>query len=944
MANSPCPSVPTAPTVRASRPTLPIGRLGLLLGLLLAGNAAHAQWQTQSFTLKPGWNAIYLHVDGSHQSLDELIPDANSPVAEVWHWRPKVSTAQFTESPNAPIGTDSRWAVWTAARADVDTLQRMVGNGAYLVRNKTAANFNFSVKGRPVPPAYEWTTTGLNFIGFPTPAGTPPSFSTFLSPAPGLDLAKYLQNAAKVYRYPGNESAGAAPAPQEVVALTAGTTQVRRGEAYWVRGSTNYYNHYYGPVEVALQNTAGIHFRDSLGTYSLRLKNRTAAARTVTFNLLPSESAPAGQPGIISVPQLLVRGTLNPSTLVYTHTVLNNTSFTLTAEGEVGSEVEVVLGLNRSLMTAASGSLYAGVLRVADSGGLQHVDLPVSGTVPDAAGLWVGQATVDRVGQYLKQYPKVSTTNTLAASLARANLPAEGTQMPGAAWVPRRTSENLYYKAVASSLDGRVAVAGSDAGPGRLFVTADYGVTWDTVVSPTGNFKALACSGDGVLMAAAPAYGTLHISTNGGASWVARDSARNWIGLAMSQDGNKLAAAAQGDYLYLSSDRGSTWTQTETNRNWSSIAMSQDGTKLIAAVNPGQLFTSTDSGKTWTPRETNRNWYAVASSGDGDRLIACVDNAQADGVFISTNSGVSWQATSLNARRWSGVATSTDGKRLGAVSYEGGAQRIQLSDDGGQTWTGQSPTPSCLALAMSGDGTRVIALGYYSSIFTLSRQFADYEVDSTTGLIRDQSGRYMSTGVDTRLAKVPSPLPLRLILHNDAAASKVSLLQRVFVGKGPGTNTIVANREQWLDAAEIAAARRISTPHLPFSMTNTFWSTSANFNPGSVVTVTVPLDYNDHASNPFLHTFHPDHDNLDPKFKQVRPQGQESYEFTRQIKLIFQTSVGDFRSLTASAQGRSGTYEETITLGGKAGATRQFQLSGTFSLQRISPIATLTTQ
>ena len=50
------------------------------------------------------------------------------------------------------------------------------------------------------------------------------------------------------------------------------------------------------------------------------------------------------------------------------------------------------------------------------------------------------------------------------------------------------------------------------------------------------------------------------------------------------------------------------------------------------------------------------------------------------------------------------------------------------------------------------------------------------------------------------------------------------------------------------------------------------------------------------------------------------------------------------RVTTRAPQGRSGTYEETITLGGKAGASREYRLSGTFSLQRISPVSTLTTQ
>ena len=225
----------------------------VLVGALAfgAGLTTQAQWQTQSFTLKPGWNAIFTHVDGTHQSLDSLIPDANGPVAEVWLWKPTFSTIQFVDSPYSNTVPNTQWAVWTSARGDTDTLKALVGNGAYLIRNRNTTDFVWTVQGRPVPPNYQWTTTGLNLLGFPTPATSPPNFADYLAPEPNLDLAKTLQNQAHVFRYPGGELG--ASNPTEVVSFTAATVPVTRGQAFWVRGSTNFYNRYYGPVEVTLQ-------------------------------------------------------------------------------------------------------------------------------------------------------------------------------------------------------------------------------------------------------------------------------------------------------------------------------------------------------------------------------------------------------------------------------------------------------------------------------------------------------------------------------------------------------------------------------------------------------------------------------------------------------------------------------------------------------------------
>ena len=953
----------------------------LLAALLLGLQSAQAQWLTQSFTLRPGWNAIYLHVDPSYQSLDEMIPDANGPVAEVWYWRPKLTSAQFTDSPSNPTGTDSRWSVWTSARGNTDTLSRLVGNGAYLVLNRTAADYTLSVKGKPLPPDYAWTTTGLNFIGFPTPAGAAPNFATFLKPVPGLDLANSTVNGAQVFRYLGREAdPGAGPIPSNLVSFLASSALVRRGEAFWVRGASNYYNHYYGPVELDLQNPSGIDFLQDLATYTMRLKNRTATNRTVTLSLVASETPPAGQGTLAGAPQLLVRGALSPTTLTYQHSVLSTLTVDLAAEGDGdGWTKEIVLGVNRTAMTAASGSVYGAILRITDSAGLQQVDIPVSATVADASGLWVGQATVDRVGQYLKSYPKVKDTNAASLSaalntaLASVGRAGQGKEVPGAPWTHLAVSSFRSLDAVASSADGRRAVIAAQntseetvytpysvtpAAPGGLFVTSDYGATWsEREVRTNRSFLTAACSEDGNVMVAGTRYAGILVSTDAGTNWVTRGATNAvWLGVACSADGQKLAAVTNGRKIALSTDGGVTWTDSLSVENWSSVCMSGDGATIAACTDmPGGIYVSRDSGTTWRrTQQDNRPWQRLVCSADGRRMAALDNRA---GVMISVDGGGSWQTRidGGNYRFFNSIAMSGDGLHLALTGLSGNGgfglpvYSVYFSDDGGLSWTNSLPAPSTETgyqvggIALSSDSTRVIALGP-REILTRQRTFASYDVDPTSGLILDQAGRYVGGGVNTNLAKVVTPVPLRLILHNDAAASRVSLLQRVFVGKGAqSSSNIVTHREQLLDSAQLASARRITAPHLPFSLTNTFWTTTGNFNAGSNVALTVDLDYNDQASNPFLHTFHPDHDNLDAKFKQVRARGEESYSITRQIRLAFEPAGSDFRSLTGGAYRRGGTYEETIILGGKGGASREFHLSGTFSLQRISSVSTLST-
>lgn len=919
----------------------------LVLGLLLSASGVQAQWLTQSFTLKPGWNAIFTHVDASYLALDTLLPDANGPVAEIWLWKPTFSTAQFVDSPYANAMANSQWAVWTSARGDTDTLTALVGNGAYLVNNRSGSDFVWTVKGRPVPPAYQWTTTGLNFLGFPTPVGSAPNFATYLAPAPGLDLAKTLQNSAYIFRYPGGNLGATNPAA--VVSFTASTTPVKRGESFWVKGSTNYYNRYYGPVEVQLQSTAGIQYQDTLGTYSLRLRNLTTISRTVAFNLLASETPPNGQPTITAAPQLLVRGELSTATLTYSHTVLAGQQFTLAAAGQPGSELQVVLGLNRSLMTAAAGSLYAGVLRITDTSGLQQVDVPVSATVPDASGLWVGQASINMVGQYLKSYPKVDTTQAdqtaqINAAAAAASRPPNGAEMPGYTFIARETNFTRAYSAVASSLDGRTLVAAVT--DGALYVSQDFGTNWIARDSAR-KWAELACSADGSVMAATVFNGPVYVSSNYGTNWTATASgSAQWVSIASSADGKRLAVVATGGNLLTSTNQGANWTPqsgagTLPNSgvlNWSSLAMSADGSRLVAAVNPGQLYTSANAGGDWTARAFSTNWSAVASSADGTNLVAAVSGGF---LYVSTDAGANWTARA-STNNWNSVASSTDGRRFAATVS---SKQVFTSEDAGTTWTARDQSRNWDDIVSSSDATRLVAVVNGGAIYTLSRVFASYTVDATTGLVTDQNGLYLSSGVNTNLAKVGRAFPLRLILHNRSTNNQVTLLHQVYVGKGSTTtNTVIATRESLLDATQLASARRITATHLPFTTNHVVWAVAGGFNPGSVLLFNVGLSYKEQASNPFLHTFHPDHDNLDPYFKTAQPRGVESYDITRSIKLTFNPPGTDFSSLTASAQSRGGTYEETMTLGAQGGASRDFRLSGSFTLQFISPVPTLTTQ
>jgi hypothetical protein len=217
-------------------------------------------------------------------------------------------------------------------------------------------------------------------------------------------------------------------------------------------------------------------------------------------------------------------------------------------------------------------------------------------------------------------------------------------------------------------------------------------------------------------------------------------------------------------------------------------------------------------------------------------------------------------------------------------------------------------------------------------------------VIATNTLVTSVSN-YVVTAHNTSLDAVSTPYPLRLIIFNDSSGN-CTLLQRVYYGIRQDTNVVVATTESVLDVSHLNTARRISATHLPWTANNTVWPfTGGPLAQGATLTTTVFEPYDDQAANPFLHTYHPDHNNLDTESPPHElPVGSESYNITRQITLSVVANSTDFVSLTTANTSLLGLYNETITLTGLGGATKSYQTSGAFSLKQVSPISSLTTQ
>jgi len=873
--------------------------------LLAMAPFANAQWQEQELKLVPGWNAVYLHVDSTHSGIADLA--ASTEVQEVWLWQPKLSTAQYVTNPDAPADAKSSWASWMLRLGDASsTLKRMPGNSAYLVKLGGTVDFTWKILGKPVPAQYQWTTSGLNFIGVPSVAGNgAPSLEDYFSPAGDLLLV------TDIFTYGGGDLGPTNPG--QVYGLR--TTKADRGKAFWMRSGTKF-NRYFGPFDLKLQSPDGVHFGKNLSAYRVRLSNLTGADLTVKLTEVPSAAAPNplpnGETAITGRAPVIVRGELNTSTLSYGHAALSDgpQSWTLKPLGEVGSQVEVVLGLDRSKMDGAAGSLYASVLRFTDSlgtgaQGYSQRDIPVSGTVGSSEGLWVGAVGINKVRNTMKAVDPKDSTRSISTDT--------DTFGDVASPYPLRLIIHREHLGGVTAINPGVTVSGAVLQGDGVDVT----VSATSRAFPTGT--QIAFSGGGLLTLTADAAsgattltGNLTVedladseTANSGATQDTLSDAGE-IGLTVGSSVTTGAGESQGTGVDV--------TVAATPRAYAAgdaLTFSGGGVLTLTADAAAGVTTLTGD-------------LTVDDIASGETVTADV----AQGTGVGVNVAATTRDYSIGDRigfSGGGILTLTADAATGATTLAGDLTVADLADGAvAASWT-------------AGSTATIVAVD------NTSRKMYAGEVLSFSGggnLTLTANAAVNSTLLTGNLSGG------NIGLAETGQTDRLRLMQRAYVGILDGDVAGVATTESLLKAGTLANARRVSSTHLPVSATNAPWSCAGELAAGQTLSVTVEVGYDDQGSNPFLHTYHPDHDNLSADFKTVEPVGRESYRIKRQITLTFSNPAATFSGLTSGGRQLVGEYEETMTLYGLVGDSqpneKRFAMKGEFVINRISDIATLT--
>jgi hypothetical protein len=1032
---------------------------------LLFTTVVHAQWKTETYTLKGGWNAIYLHGDAGYDTIDNLLPNSGSTanITEVWSWNPNPDQVQFTDSQMIPSGGTADWSTWKRGDSAATTLSRLAGQRAYLVKciGSSTDSYTVTLKQAPQIPTNSWVRNGANLLGFPTfkSGSTFPTFANYFATFPAA-----IASSSKIFKYVGGNLG--ATNPSQV--FSTATERVDRNQAYWF--SAKVAGEYYAPLEFSLSTSGGLHFGRALSDIKLRIRNRTAAPVTVTLSPIASEAAPSLQTAITSfVP--LKRRTYNAGTATWTEANFGASETEVIAPQ---STVELSLGINRTAMTGPAGALYASLLRITESSNLMDVYLPVSAKKDSLAGLWVGDISFNSVSN------KVSNPASATATLTNGEV--TGLQVAGSGG-SGYTSPPIVTITAPANNDMKVATATAAANATTRVVSsitlADGGFGYPTAplvtlnaptpavtaaataVLSAGTVASLTRTSDGSAYRTAPtitisapaassqatatalltgkSVGVIEVNNGGGyyssaptvgiaapparvrATATLDGTAANWtIAKALSGTGYATvptvtisggtgSGATATATLGLTADSfsitpgtmsysvaptvtitggggtGATATAVLTGGLVTGITITNSGSGYTTAPSLGFTGGTTTGGDVAPTAVGNATQFTVSTVVKGANgtysvrpttvliaappapVLATATASIANGLvtgFTVTNGGTGYTSpptVNLSGGAFVSPVTATFTATLSGDKVNG----TPRSNAGAGYTTPPTVTFSAPPESVQATATALVSNNRVTG-FTLTNPGSGYFSTPTVTLAAPSLGAQPASavarvsngkvtgftitaggsgyGVTPKVTiaappaqtgtATPGRFKMRALLHvADSGVTK--LLSKAYLGPlAVAPNDLgIATSQSLLKASDLASARRISAAHLPAGQV---FTGSGNVTSGSSLACTISLPYND-PTNPFVHPFHPDHDNKDARFEPVG-EGVESYTVNRAATFAFTStppSGGAVAGWGSSVIG--GTYREIIT----GLHSSSIQLDGTFELRRVSEIGTL---
>ena len=383
------------------------------IGCLCATAGKASSLVTQTFSLRSGWNAIWIEVEPTNAAIASVF--GALPVESAWTFKARDAALDYIQDASEPIWNRDRWMSWVPANRPeslANNLFVVTRHRPYLL--KLTAPATLTVTGTPALRVLPWVPDAYNLRGFPVDAGAPPTFQQFFS----ASTAHYDAGAGRIqpmYRLASDGS----------WERVNGTDSMDHGTAYWVfsKGGSDSM----APFSARLVlGGATLDYGLETSEYELRTENHRGSAISATIGEL-------GAPG----PTVLLKAGTTVTGLRAWDVMPALHSQSLAG----GASKEVSIAVNRLSMTALS---YDSVLEIRDNAGTRFL-APVSvrrrslgaPTAQSSVGLWLGVVEVSGVNEV---HSGTLQTNRLDTDLTPLEIVRTGVS---ATTRPTRSSFNL---------------------------------------------------------------------------------------------------------------------------------------------------------------------------------------------------------------------------------------------------------------------------------------------------------------------------------------------------------------------------------------------------------------------------------------------------------------------------------------------------------------------
>lgn len=264
---------------------------------------------------------------------------------------------------------------------------------------------------------------------------------------------------------------------------------------------------------------------------------------------------------------------------------------------------------------------------------------------------------------------------------------------------------------------------------GTILLTTDGGASWTARESGTSRNVYSVCFAnalDGLAVGGEIGWlgtggnGIVLRTSDGGVTWSKQDG--DWsghcLGSVFSLGYKTITIVGNDGSIFHTTDGGSKWTQQEsgTTNNLFSVCFQNISTGIAVGFN-GTILRTTDEGTTWSLKETetNSNLYSVSFS-DARNCIIVGENGT---ILKTTNGGITW-VSKVSGTREDLHSVFFLSKRRGIAV--GGFGTIIKTTDGGETWASQeSGTNQTLWNVFFTSSSHGIAVGSNGSILRTVR-------------------------------------------------------------------------------------------------------------------------------------------------------------------------------------------------------------------------------